>query len=235
MLRIKGSQLALAIASALAVLAAPVSAQQASPAGFYIGAGLGVGQASYEGSDFDVTGLLNDEAVASGLAPAFTGSLSKDKTAFGYKFFAGYRFNQYFGVEGSWAYLGKFNLDGTFAYAGAPLVTASGDYEGSSWNLAAVGRYPFGNGFSVQGKLGAAFTTAKLSASINSASLPVVNFGTSEKENKTNFYWGLGLGYEFNPHVGLVLEYENFGKLGSSDTTGQVTMGLWTANILYKF
>ena len=235
MLHIHRSHVALVLLAAASIVANPAFAQPANPAGFYVGAGLGIGQASYDNTDFDVASMLNDEAVASGVPPLFTGSLSKDKTAFGYKFFGGYRFSPYIGAEGGWAYIGKFSLNGSFDYAGVPVASASGDYEGSSWYLAAVGRYPFGSGFSVQGKLGAAFTRAKLSGSLSSPNLPLVDASFSEKETKTNFYWGLGFGYDFNPHLGLILEYENFGRLGSNDTTGHATMGLWSANVFYKF
>jgi OOP family OmpA-OmpF porin len=237
MMNITKSVTAIALATTLASLAAPVAAQQPNPAGFYLGAGLGAGRASWNDGDFDVTGSLNSEASSLGLAPLFSGGLSKDTTAFGYKLFAGYRINQYFGVEGGWAYLGKFDFNGNFAYSGVPVGSASGDYKGSSWNLALVGRYPFGNGFSVQGKLGAAFTTAELSYSI-SASNPAfaaINDSGTEKKNKTNVLWGLGAGYDFTPNLGMLVEYENFGTLGDSDTTGRVRMALWSASLLYKF
>jgi OOP family OmpA-OmpF porin len=216
---------------AAALLAGAAVTAQAQ---WYVGGGLGYAKGKFDGADFDpsnVQQILNQDLVSLGFPGTAVLNGSSDDNDIGWKVFAGYRFNQWFGVEGSYVDLGTFKYDYSGSYQGLS-GTGAVKYEAYSWNLAGVARYPFGNGFSVQAKAGAAFTNAK-----NEFSLTIgpVNDSGSEKKSNTNFLWGLGAGYDFTPNLGMLLEYENFGEFGDADNTGRVKVDLWSASLLYKF
>lgn len=220
---------------ALAAFFGAVSSAPLAHAQFYVGGGLGSARGSFDSADFDAGTLQTqiNAALTSASLPAGVAGLagSSDENELGWKLFAGYRFNQYFGVEGSYVNFGKFKYDYSGRFLTAPM-TASVEYKVYSWNLAGVARYPFGQGFSVQAKLGAAFTNAENDLSVN-----IAGIGTSESpsKRKTNLLWGLGAGYDFNPRLGVLLEYENFGTAGNADETGRMDVSLWSASLIYKF
>lgn len=214
-----------------ALLAAfPASAQH----GLYLGGGVGVSYGSFDGNDFSTGSVqqsLNEELAASSLpATAAVTSSDFDKEDFGWKLFVGYRFNEYIGIEGSYANFGKFKANYQGNYLGSQL-SANVDYKVDSWNLMGVLRYPYQK-FSFQAKLGAAFTKATNELS---ASLGGISDSAEESKSKTNFLWGLGVGYNFTPNVAILGEYENYGKVGDSESTGRVETSLWSVSLLYSF
>jgi len=172
-----------------------VSAQQrpqgvpSAPA-WYAGVGAGVSYYDMKSQDLNMIPSVTTQGF--------------DSTGFGWKLFGGYRFSPYFGLEGSYADLG--NSSGGLRYAV------------HSWNLAAVGRLPFASGFSLQGKVGAAFTRAQ--------STP---FGQSVGNHyyKTNLLLGGGVGYDFPNGLGVLAEAEWYGRAGDATavdpTTGLIT------------
>lgn len=201
------------IGTVIALTAADgASAQQrvgipSAPA-WYVGAGAGV---SYYDMKADDRNLI----------PTLTTS-GFDSTGFGWKLFGGYRFNPYFGLEGSYADLG--NSSGGVKYAV------------HSWNVAGVGRIPFGTGFFLQGKVGAAFTRTQASLT----SQPGSNL-----KYKTNLLLGGGFGYDFPSGVSLLAEAEWYGKTGSAAAsdpstglvtgTGRADSYLFSVNSMFRF
>ena len=182
-----GTVIALAAAdSALAQQRTQQAGIPSAPA-WYAGVGAGVSYYNLNSQDFSATTI-----------PSLAGQ-GIDETGFGWKLFGGYRFSPYFGLEGSYADLG---------------TTSGGvNYSMHSWNVAAVGRIPFGtSGFSLQGKVGAAFTRAQ-------------NFNATQY--KTNPLVGAGVGYDFPNGVGVLAEAEWYGKVGDATafdpTTGIVS------------
>jgi OOP family OmpA-OmpF porin len=175
---------------------------------WYLGAGAGVSYYDLESADRNAI-------------PSIT-TMGFDSTGFGWKIFGGYRFNPYFGLEGSYVDLG--DTSGGLKYAM------------HSWNIAGVGRVPFGTGFFLQGKVGAAFTRAQ--------STP---FGQTvgSTHYKTNVLVGAGFGYDFANGFTLLGEAEWYGKTGDpaavDPTTGLVTgtgrtqSYLFSASGLFRF
>lgn len=174
-----------------------VVAQQRTPTGiptggvWYIGGGAGVSYYDMKSEDLNTIPSVTTQGF--------------DSTGFGWKLFGGYRFNPYFGLEGSYADLGSSS--GGLKYAV------------HSWNVAGVGRLPFGaSGFYMQGKVGAAFTRAQ------SAPFGQTAGNTSYK---TNVLLGGGFGYDFPNGFGLLTEAEWYGRTGTATgvdpTTGLIT------------
>ncbi|MGH8696441.1 MAG: outer membrane beta-barrel protein [Burkholderiales bacterium] len=175
---------------------------------WYVGAGAGVSYYDMKSQDLN-------------LVPSVT-TQGFDSTGFGWKLFGGYRFNPYFGLEGSYADLG--NSSGGLKYAV------------HSWNVAGVGRIPFASGFYLQGKVGAAFTRAQSSP-----------FGQTvgNTSYKTNVLVGGGFGYDFPSGFGLLAEAEWYGRTGTATGvdpttglivgTGRADSYLFSVSSMFRF
>jgi OOP family OmpA-OmpF porin len=119
----------------------------------------------------------------------------------GWKLFGGYRLNRNFAIEGAYTDLGSFNAGGTFL--GAP---ANVNVDVTSWSASAVGILPLGaDRFSLFGKAGVAFTKYDGSGSVG-------GFSGGNRDNETEFLWGLGAAYHFTRNLGVRAEYERWNK-----------------------
>jgi OOP family OmpA-OmpF porin len=175
---------------------------------WYVGAGAGVSWYDLEAADRNVIPTLTTSGF--------------DSTGFGWKVFGGYRFNNYFGLEGSYADLG--NSSGGVKYAV------------HSYNIAGVGRIPFGTGFYLQGKVGAAFTRTQAS---------LTGQPGSNQHYKTNVLLGGGFGYDFPSGLSLLAEAEWYGQTGSAAAidpntgavtgTGRADSWLFSVNSMFRF
>jgi len=213
-------------ASAQRSLAQTDAAFRTAPA-FYVGAGAGGGHLSFDNSDFNIAGQLN----AAGLCTGCTQSWNKSTWELAWKVFAGYRFTPHIGIEGSYVDLGSFKQKFTIGGGGTGNLNA--DYRPTSWNAAVVGRLPFPeSGLYAQGKIGAAFTTVRNSLKGNVLGVPI---DQTERDSKTNLYLGAGLGYDFASGLGLIAEYEYFGKVGNSSDTGRATADLISVSAMMRF
>jgi OOP family OmpA-OmpF porin len=230
-----------AITGLVVALPSPAQQQQrpmrTAPA-WYFGAGAGVGWASWNSGDFNgVADGFNSVGLGGG---GLTQTTSRESTAFGWKVFGGYRFNQYFGVEGSYADLGKFDYQYQFNQAGTQVGTGNMSYEVGSWNIAVVPRLPLENGLFLQGKVGAAFTRAENSFNMT---IPGFSQSGSDSKSKTNPYLGVGLGYDFANGISVIGEYEYFGQAGSPFSygsngmlgTGRADMNLFSLSGMIRF
>jgi OOP family OmpA-OmpF porin len=127
------------------------------------------------------------------------GTTSCDTKDTGFKFFGGYMFNKYVGIEGMYADLGKATQAGV-----APgLGTVNAEITGTGFGVFAVGVYPIEQ-FSVFGKLG----LARVKTEVSGRALGIgVNAGS---ETKTGVAWGLGAGYDFTKNLGIRGDWERF-------------------------
>lgn len=233
---------AAAVAGLATALPSPAQQQQRTmrdaPA-WYIGGGAGLSYGVANSSDFNnLANGMNQAGIAGG---GISQTLNDNLTEFGWKFFGGYRFNPYFGLEASYANFGTMSMNYQFSQAGLQTGTGNMSYKSYSWNVAAVPRFPFGDGPFVQGKVGAAFTNVD-----NSFNLTMPGFTQSGSATKgtTNLLAGAGLGYDFPNGLTVLLEYEYYGPLGSSlsfnfpnglQGTGRVTMNLFSLNGMVRF
>jgi OOP family OmpA-OmpF porin len=204
--------------------------QQAFRPHFFAGGGVGWGMADFDSSDFSPSAAAAAIRTIPGMPAGGGLTGNSDDSSVAWKLFGGYQFLPWLAVEASYANLGEFTYDyfgtGTWALGGANVK-----YKVSSWNLAAVGILPLGQ-FGLYGKLGAAFTNAKLDFTI---SVPGASASASERKSKTNLLWGLGARYDFHQNWAGQLEYENYGTVGNEDNTGRVKASAVYLNVMYKF
>jgi OmpA-OmpF porin, OOP family len=200
---------------ALAVVASPFAA--ADDSGWY--GGINIGQSRSEIDDMRITSGL--------LAGGFTiASITDDDLHFGYKVFGGYRFHQYFALEGGYFDLGKFG----FTAITAPAGTLSGTIKLKGVNLDAVGILPFTDRFSAFGRFGVSYAEAKdFFAGTGSVNVPNPN----RKERGANYKFGLGLEYDFTEYLGMRVEAERYrinDAVGNKGDVDLVSLGL-----VYRF
>jgi OOP family OmpA-OmpF porin len=201
----------MAAAIAGAFVAAPASAQ------WYVGAGVGAGRAK-----------LGSASASSGAVTVTTqGTDDHDTSA---KVYGGYQFTPNWGLEVQYAWLGKYDFN---ISSNVPGVTGRGNYKAESWGVAATGTLPLSNNFYLMGKLGAAFN--KVDGGNFCASGPGgTACGNLGSDRKTDLLAGVGVGYNFNPKLGVRVEYENFGKM-SKDNGGNIKGENWAVSLKYSF
>jgi len=117
-------------------------------------------------------------------------TISEDDTTAG--FGGGYWFNANFGVEGNYHLLYNREL--------------RGDYELDIFSLAAgvVAKQNFGadgNGFFIGGRAGIAYVVEQVRDDF---------FDVEDDDSSTKPYYGVALGYDFNRHFGLGLNYTRY-------------------------
>lgn len=180
-----------ALAIVLATLAAPTFAQ-----GGY--AGLGFGQSSV---DIEVDTSLSSLA-------GVTTTVEDSDTSF--KLFAGYNFNDNFGVEVAYQNLGEMSV----RYEDSVDFILD-TWEASALSVAGIGYLPINESASVFGKFGLA--RWDLDAA-ETSSIPGVAGGVSESGIDPLF----GLGFQYTVgNVALRAEYERYMSLGDAQTTGE--------------
>jgi opacity protein-like surface antigen len=189
----------------LAGLAAALFATSAS-AQFYIGAGLGSAKANDQTASGTVSGV------------PFTGS-GDDQRKTSVQLNAGYQFTPMWGIEGQYTDLGKRGGQITF---GAPVNGAAplSEAKAHQWGVAGTLTYPLVNDFFVRGLLGVSSNHVNSS----SATLGGVTY-TSNSSSHTDVLAGIGAGYNFNKNISARIEYEYFGKFGTTSNGGSGNSG----------
>lgn len=128
-------------------------AQAGENSRWYIGAGAGITEAEVIGHDR--SGIIRKNLENSGIAVgSATGSENDDSHSLSLR--AGYRFNDYFHLEGGYQDLG--DTDGHFRATvfnpGATTITGTLESEYWAVSLAALGRYPVLSWLGIYGKMG---------------------------------------------------------------------------------
>jgi len=124
-----------------------------------------------------------------------------------WKIFGGYQFNRHLAAEIGYHALGE---------ASAPGSTL----ERKAWEAVGVASWPFNDRFSVFGKLGA--YNGKLEARGND-------------ESKTDATYGVGLRYDFTPHIGVRGEWQRYGKLGGDRGIPETDVDVLSVGLVYRF
>jgi OOP family OmpA-OmpF porin len=214
------------IASAL--LIAPLAHAQDSA--WYVGLGLGYSEAKFYPADF----ALNNPLI------------SEDQKNFdaSYKFTVGRQLNRTWAIEGAYVQPGKFQYFYNDAGFGG---SESFDYKVTGFAGSVVPSIPFGNGFSLYGRIGAFFSNTRLTVASASGSLSG-NAGYKTTQSQVSPVTGLGFQFNFDKDQSLRLEYENYGKVGttcpssvpcaatlSGSATGRAIIQMVSANLMFKF
>lgn len=185
--------------AALAALSVflPHSQARATDAGPYLG--LGGGGANYQSFDElcrDATGALPGQPVDV--------DCEGDETVFGWKLFAGWRFNPYLAVEGGYADLGEADADTVF-FGQNPNAEISAD----ALFAELVGSVPLGERFKAFAKLGIANIDVKLKSDV--FAVPLAGTPRSSlSTDSTEAVYGLGGEFSITPGIAGRLEWERF-------------------------
>lgn len=100
----------------------------------------------------------------------------------------GYKFNEYFGVEGQYTGIGKVTDN------------VSGSVKADALSLTAVGFVPLNDGFDLYGKFGVASTKSKVSGG-----LPTYN-----DASHTGATYGLGAEYHFDKNIAMRVGWDRY-------------------------
>jgi OOP family OmpA-OmpF porin len=189
----------------LAGLCAVPVAHAGQDSGGYFGAAIGQ---SYD-SDYcsDPGGLV-------------VASCDTKDTAF--KVFGGYRFTRNVGAELGYVDLGKFHATGTGL--GLPFDIKT---EVTGVTLQAVGIVPFGNEFSLMGRVGAIFWDVKSSGTIGGIS-------QSNSDNGVDLALGVGAQYKFTPNFGVRADFDYYPNLGNNNT-GEDNISAVSIGLVFLF
>jgi OOP family OmpA-OmpF porin len=118
-----------------------------------------------------------------------------DDSANAYKFFLGYEFPQFIGVEAGYVDFGSYDI-GSLEDESDPI----GDVSSSGWTAALVGRIPLGQAFTLYAKVGAFMWDAEIEAAEDIGDL---------SGDGSDVYYGAGLRVNFGK-VSIFGEYEMF-------------------------
>lgn len=161
---------------------AAMSAAQAQTAQTPLGVYLGLGLASVDHS-YSVSPLT----VTS--HDSFSGNI---------KFFGGYEIDPIFAVEVGYT---DYRNAG-FNYFAPGVPSGHGTSDGNAYYIAAKARYPITPQFEVYAKLGPEHSRRNLKE---------VGF-FNQGESRTYFYGSVGVQFNVTPQIGLLAEYERYGK-----------------------
>ena len=181
----------------------------AKDSGFFVGGSLGIASL-----DFDDQKSI-DKTAANGITMS---SVDVDDENAGVKVFGGYNFNQYFGIEGGYVYLGEY--DSTFNIT-APVAEASAvNSDVYGLMFAGVASFPITNNAKLFGKLG--LFRWESDSSINSNLYAVVD------DDGTDVMFGLGANYKVTDNALMRIEWERY-ALDKSD------IDLFSIGMQYNF
>ena len=204
----------------LAVLALACGPALAQNTGWYIGGGIGSTKADFQRGDFATFG---------------TGTLTMDDDDVGGRFFGGYRFAPNLAVEGGLAFLGSYSL----RYNDGGNLAAY-DYNASALTVALAGNLPVAGGFSLNGRIGLAFTGTELDLRRNDGNAnppfcPDSWWYSDCSSQSTNVYWGVGAQFDFDRRWGIRVDYDNYGEVGEEFETGRADIEQFSVNFLWRF
>jgi opacity protein-like surface antigen len=194
----------------------------AQSAGWYVGGGIAATKADFVRSDF------------TGLAPAAT--YTADDDDIGGRIFGGYRVAPNFAVEIGLASLGQYRHRYT---SGSDIAVV--DYDASALTVAAAGNLPVAGGFSLNARVGLAFTATELRERRNDNGLATIPFCPDGwwysdcTSQSTNLYWGIGAQFDIGRNWGIRLDYDNYGEVGEEFETGRAEIETMSVNFVWRF
>lgn len=170
--------------------------------GTYVGGGLGYSR-------------LNtfDHDIVTGQGSSLF-SQSRDRGGLGERVFAGYNFNEYFGIEGGYAHYAKSSYDASSKSLG---MSASSDFYLQDINLVAKGYLPVYEGVNLYALGGAAYVFSKTDYSTSGATVPGYPASGSFKTNRLRPTYGVGATYDI-PQTQLTAGVEWSRVQGSGNT-----------------
>ncbi len=188
----------------------PVSYAENDNRGFYIGAGAG--EAEQKDACDDAFGSCDDDDFA-------------------WKVFGGYKFNQYFGVEGGSVDFGQSEGDALFIdLSNSQIFQATQEVKIDGFFLSGLVAWPISDNFSVLAKLGMIYWDIEFDIT-DADNFALVG---DEDENGTDVFFGLGAQYNFTPGFGVRAEWERFNNIGESEI-GTSDIDLISGSMMLNF
>jgi OOP family OmpA-OmpF porin len=148
--------------------------------------------------------FLGGALGTSGIDEVFdlSGTLSTlDDSDTSFRFFGGYQFNGYFGLEGGYIDFGQVGLN--FSSGIGPIV-ASASADG--FTLAGIGSVPIGERFSLHARFGAVMWDADSSVRVGGVSIS----GDDNDDDGTDAFFGVGFGVRLGKQWDLMADYEQY-------------------------
>ena len=185
--------------------------------GFYVYGGLGYTKADTE---------MASETIVAGRNYA---TIDVDEDSVGVKLAAGYRFNDYFAVEGSYVYLGKAEA----TISSTVDVDAKASMKSHVLAVDAVGLYPINKDFDVFAKAGVGLSYVKTSMSANVFG---DSYGFSESDTRFVTKLGFGAEHKVAKNIAIRAEYERyFGVSKDSDYSIDADYDFVSVGVKYTF
>jgi OOP family OmpA-OmpF porin len=190
---------------------------------WYTGLGIGYSKVQFFPADFSSGGTYSET--------------QKNYDA-GFNGFIGYQFNRNWAAEASYSQIGKFH----YMYNNGTNVTQDGIYKVTGWGLSALPTVPLGENFSLYGRFGAFFSQTRFKFD-NNKFVPG-NTSAETQYSGITVLSGFGAQYFLDDEVGVRVEYENFGTVGSvsdcnvpgaTTCTGRSNAKMVSVNVLIKF
>ena len=160
---------------------------------------------------------------------------TKEEYDVGFKGFFGYQITRAWAFEVSVNSIGKYNYK-----ADNGLVTQESIYKVSGWGFALLPTIPFGQKFSLYGKLGGFSSTARMT--VHNAGFTPGASSSGVQHSELTPLTGFGAQYFFDEESGIRLEFENYGTVGNACTsqnvgncTGRVNVKMISVNLLFPF
>lgn len=169
---------------------------------------------------------INDGKIANSIIGGGLTDLEDEDSDRGYKFFAGYQFNDHIALEAGYADLGDFGLK----VARAPdtgTMTGATSYKG--YNLDLVGTWPLTQRLSAFGRVGA-FRYETEENFVGTESLAA---SLSRDDKDTGYKFGAGLEYSFTERLSARLEAERYRIEDMLGDHGNVN--LYSVGLVYRF
>lgn len=154
------------------------------------------------------------------------GCYSEEETSGGLKFFAGYRVNPYFAVEGFIAYLGSFD-----SYADDGLVDSYSTADVGTLGIAAVGMFPVSSRVSMLGKLGVHSWSAEGTIDLWDWDIGDGYVGSYDTSG-TDLMGGIGVHIDIGERAAMRVEFEYFAA--NTDYT-EFGVGLFSVGGMFRF
>jgi hypothetical protein len=195
---------------------------------WYLGLGTGLSYGQLYPADFNI----NPSAVPQ-CAPPASCTETKEEYDAGFKGFVGYQINR------SWAFEVSVNSVGKFNYkASNGSVTQESIYKVSGWGFALLPTIPFGQKFSLYGKLGGFSSTARMT--IHNKDFVPGNSTSGAQHSELTPLTGFGAQYFFDEESGIRFEFENYGTVGcaisaNTNCTGRANVKMLSVNLLFPF
>lgn len=134
-----------------------------------------------------------------------------DRKGTAWRFFGGYQFHPNFAAELGYVDLGE----GTFGTT---------KLEGTAWDLSALGSFPFGNAFSVYGRLG-----------LYNGELKASDPAGNGKGSRSSITWGIGGQVDVTRNLSARIEWQRYNKMGGGDFNEKADVDLLNIGALWKF